>query len=127
MRKAIQEKNDSCKRLALIAAFQMTTYGCVIGRTSKPFNPLLGETYELVTPHYKFLAEQVQHSPPIVAFSYEGEGYRQWGHNEMLSSFKGGSLEFRATGLKYIQILGSEDEVITIKRPESSANNLIMG
>ena len=34
----------------------------------KPFNPLLGETFELVGKDYRFLAEQVSHHPPITAF-----------------------------------------------------------
>jgi hypothetical protein len=29
----------------------------ITGRTAKPFNPLLGETYELVTPKYRFYSE----------------------------------------------------------------------
>ena len=35
----------------------------------KPFNPLLGETYELFIPgKLKFIAEQVSHHPPISAY-----------------------------------------------------------
>lgn len=80
MRKGI-ECNDSCKRMAYFAVFQISNYGNIIGRTSKPFTPVLGETYEIVTPHYKYLAEQVQSTPPVVAFHYEGKGYKQWGIN----------------------------------------------
>lgn len=35
------------------------------GRFSKPFNPLLGETYELVTPDFRILSEMVSHHPPV--------------------------------------------------------------
>lgn len=38
-----------------------------MGRTKKPFNPLLHETYELIHPKFKFIAEQVSHHPPISA------------------------------------------------------------
>lgn len=31
-----------------VAAFAVSGYSSTAGRTSKPFNPLLGETYELV-------------------------------------------------------------------------------
>jgi len=44
-------------------------------RTVKPFNPLLGETYELVTPNMRFFSEQVSHHPPIMACTCEGENY----------------------------------------------------
>lgn len=37
---------------------------------------MLGETFEMVTDSYRFLAEKVQHHPKqIVAFEMEGEGY----------------------------------------------------
>ena len=38
----------STTRLIYIAAFAVSGYASTKGRTSKPFNPLLGETYELV-------------------------------------------------------------------------------
>ena len=45
----------------------------------KPFNPLLGETYELKGPTFEFLAEQVSHHPPITATHINGyKGYRLW-------------------------------------------------
>jgi len=47
-RKAIQEK-DSLKRMIYVAAYNAATYFLMKGRTGKPFNPLLGETFELVT------------------------------------------------------------------------------
>ena len=41
-----------------------------IGTIKKPFNPVLGETYEFIDPHYNthFIAEQVSHHPPISAY-----------------------------------------------------------
>lgn len=33
----------------------------------KPFNPILGETFEIITPEYNYFAEQVSHHPPISA------------------------------------------------------------
>ncbi len=38
----------STERLVWLAAFAISGYSGTINRTSKPFNPLLGETYELV-------------------------------------------------------------------------------
>ena len=35
--------------------------------SKKPFNPLLGETYELVNKNIEFISEQVSHHPPITA------------------------------------------------------------
>jgi hypothetical protein len=56
---------DSCHRLAFVAAFAISLYPNNI-RTSKPFNPLLGETFEYVNEKkFKFVAEQVSHHPPV--------------------------------------------------------------
>ena len=41
---------DSTDRMLYIAAFAVSGYASTAGRTNKPFNPLLGETYELVYP-----------------------------------------------------------------------------
>ena len=43
-------EQDSLKRLAILAIYSISCYANVEGRSRKPFNPILGETYELVTP-----------------------------------------------------------------------------
>ncbi len=39
---------DPCKRMEYIAAYAVSSISSNIERLSKPFNPLLGETYELI-------------------------------------------------------------------------------
>ena len=46
--RAAQEPS-SLIRMAIIVIFQASRLSTVRERTLKPFNPLLGETYELVT------------------------------------------------------------------------------
>lgn len=62
-------------RLALVSVYTITRYCGIPGRMQKPFNPLLGETFELVTTKYRFFSEQVSHHPPITAFHCEGSNY----------------------------------------------------
>lgn len=40
------ECEDPCEQLAYVAAFTISSYSTSSNRTGKPFNPLLGETYE---------------------------------------------------------------------------------
>lgn len=40
------ELTDSCEQMCYIAAFATSCYSTTGNRTTKPFNPLLGETYE---------------------------------------------------------------------------------
>ena len=37
---------------------------------TKPFNPMLSETFEFVTDDFEYLAEQVTHHPPVTACEY---------------------------------------------------------
>ena len=54
--KADAEK-DQYKRMCYIAAFYIAQYKCSDKRLNKPFNPILGETFELKRPTYLYFAE----------------------------------------------------------------------
>lgn len=77
--RAAQEPN-SLFRLALIASFNVSRFNTIKDRTLKPFNSLLGETYELVTSKFRHFSEQVSHHPPITAFHIQSS------HFELYSS-----------------------------------------
>jgi len=63
------DRSDSMERMVYVAAYAASEYASTIGRVAKPFNPLLGETFEYVRPDkgYRFFVEQVSHHPPIGA------------------------------------------------------------
>lgn len=52
----------SLERLVHVACFAVSGYAATANRTSKPFNPLLGETYEFVCPEkgFRFISEKVR-------------------------------------------------------------------
>jgi len=57
------EQSDVYERMVYVAAFAVSSYGSSYYRAgSKPFNPLLGETYECIRDDkgFKFIAEQVK-------------------------------------------------------------------
>jgi len=56
LQQAVKQKKPEM-RMAYLTAYQISNYAGLSGRSRKPFNPLLGETYELVTPDYKHLTE----------------------------------------------------------------------
>jgi hypothetical protein len=95
MRKAVAEK-DPVKRLAYVSVYRCVYMTNVEKGVVKPFNPLLGETYELFIPgKFKFIAEQVSHHPPICAYDCQGEaGYRLYGTYYPRSKFTKGNLVF---------------------------------
>jgi len=57
MEKAMEIKNDDVKRLAYIGIYILSQYSDVYGRDRKPFNPILGETFELVQPTFRWISE----------------------------------------------------------------------
>ncbi|EMP33796.1 Oxysterol-binding protein-related protein 7 [Chelonia mydas] len=64
-----------------VAAFAVSAYASTYYRAgSKPFNPVLGETYECVRPDkgFRFISEQVCHHPPISACHAESDNFIFW-------------------------------------------------
>ena len=59
------QQENSLHRIQFVGAFAMSNYSSTLGRTSKPFNPLLGETYEYVRKDrgFRYISEQVSHHP----------------------------------------------------------------
>lgn len=58
--------DSSLEQMCLVAAFSVSSYSTTVHRTAKPFNPLLGETYELDRLEefgYRSLCEQVTAMP----------------------------------------------------------------
>ena len=54
----------SCEQICYVAAFASSSYASTVYRTGKPFNPLLGETYECdrrCEMGWRSLTEQVSH------------------------------------------------------------------
>jgi hypothetical protein len=67
------ETEDPYERMVLIAAFAVSAYGSSHVRAGhKPFNPLLGETYECVREDkgFKYIGEQVGGLPHSVSPFY---------------------------------------------------------
>jgi len=62
------EEEDEHARLALIATLAISTYSCS-ERTKKPFNPILGETWEMALPNVDghYVAEQARRPIHLVA------------------------------------------------------------
>lgn len=51
------EEPDNYRKLALLAVHTISTMTICERTATKPFNPILGETYEHKTENYEYLAE----------------------------------------------------------------------
>ncbi|TKY85085.1 hypothetical protein EX895_006165 [Sporisorium graminicola] len=122
------KSQDWVERICLVGAFAVSGYASTKLRASrKPFNPLLGETYECVREdkHLKFLAEKVVHQPPVVAFYAEGKGWKAQGWSAVKNKFWGKSLELIPEGS--IRLEFGDGDVFSIQKPSSFMRNLLAG
>ncbi|CAL8470152.1 g9694 [Coccomyxa elongata] len=117
----------SQERMLYVAAFAVSGYSSTAGRTSKPFNPLLGETYELVHAEkgLRAIVEKVVHHPTVLAAYGEGRKWTFAGDAEVKSKFWGRSIELTPIGLLTLSF--NDGDVYTWNKVVSSINNLIIG
>ncbi|XP_041375057.1 oxysterol-binding protein-related protein 6-like [Gigantopelta aegis] len=95
------EFDDPYERMTYIAAFAVSSYASSFYRAgNKPFNPLLGETYECVREDrgWLFVSEQVSHHPPISACFCESKNFTFWQDIRVKTKFWGKSMEIQPLG-----------------------------
>lgn len=88
--------SDPCEQLTYIAAFCVSHYANSSIRIGKPFNPLLGETYECDRSQdlgWRSVTEQVSHHPPMLAMNVQGRGWKCWSEFSISSKFRGKYLQ----------------------------------
>lgn len=111
--KAAQCKT-TCEQLAYVAAFTISSYSTTANRTGKPFNPLLGETYECDRTDdlgWRCVSEQVSHHPPMAAQFCEGKGWRSW-------------QEFTMSNLNFVYSLLNMLIIMFLFKHQSSEENI---
>lgn len=119
---------DSLLRLIHIFGFAASGYASTIGRISKPFNPILGETYEWCNKekNFRFISEQVSHHPPISACYVDSPAWVLWSHIHVKNKFWGKSIEIIPSG-PITLIIHKYGDHFTWSKLTSSINNLFVG
>lgn len=111
----------------IVAAFCIVQYRCTDGRLNKPFNPILGETFELIGKDWKYFAEQVCHHPPISACIAENSHYQyHMDTNTQMGISWSGTLKAIPIGFQHVY-LKNKNEHYLIGRPITTVNNLLFG
>ncbi|XP_072009859.1 oxysterol-binding protein-related protein 3 isoform X2 [Engystomops pustulosus] len=106
------ETQDPFERMVYIATFAVSAYAPSFYRAgSKPFNPVLGETYECLNEDkgYRFIAEQVSHHPPISACHAESDKFVFYQDIRWKNKFWGKSMEIVPIGTSHLILPGHED------------------
>ncbi|XP_036323400.1 oxysterol-binding protein 1 [Rhagoletis pomonella] len=120
---------DECEQLAYVAAFTITSYATTANRTGKPFNPLLGETYEcdrMDDLGWRVVAEQVSHHPPMAALHCEGREWACWQEFTMTSKFRGKYLQVIPLGSAFVNFPATGHKY-TWRKVTTTVNNIIVG
>ncbi|RVE70222.1 hypothetical protein OJAV_G00062870 [Oryzias javanicus] len=122
--------SDSIERMQAVAAFAVSAVASQWDRTGKPFNPLLGETYELVREEqgFRLISEQVSHHPPVSAFHAEGLAGDFVFHGSIYPKLKfwGKSVEAEPKGTITLEII-KHKEAYTWSNPYCCVHNIILG
>ncbi|KAM8855439.1 oxysterol-binding protein-related protein 6 isoform 2-T2 [Spinachia spinachia] len=101
------ETEDPLERMVVVAAFAVSGYSSTYYRAgSKPFNPLLGESYECIREDkgFCFFSEQVSHHPPISACHCESKNFTFWQDVRWKNKFWGKSMEVLPIGTVNLMI-----------------------
>ena len=114
-------------RMVWVAAFAISAYASTNARAShKPFNPLLGETYECVREDkgFRFIAEQVCHHPPVSCVHATGTDWVWSQALRIRSKFWGKSMEFQPEG-KINLTLNTHNEDYVWNKVTSCIHNIL--
>jgi len=120
--------DDPLLRMQYVCAFAISATASNLDRVGKPFNPLLGETYELVREDmgFKLIAEQVSHHPPVSAVQVIGDGFVFHVTVQPKLKFWGKGVEVQPKGMVTLKF-PKHDEVYTWNNVNSCVHNIIVG
>eukprot|EP00246_Nothoceros_aenigmaticus_P017172 TRINITY_DN820_c0_g1_i3.p1 TRINITY_DN820_c0_g1~~TRINITY_DN820_c0_g1_i3.p1 ORF type:complete len:313 (+),score=42.93 TRINITY_DN820_c0_g1_i3:393-1331(+) len=120
-------KADECEdphmRLVYAASWAVSVY-FGYQRTWKPFNPILGETYEMVNENgVSFISEQVSHHPPMSSAHAENSHFTYDVTSKLKTKFLGNSLDIYPLGRTRV-VLKKSGEVLDLVPPPTKGPKL---
>ncbi|EPR57571.1 Oxysterol-binding protein [Toxoplasma gondii TgCatPRC2] len=121
----------STERLAYVTIFALSAYAGSMERCYKPFNPMLGETFECSHRGFNYIAEQVSHHPPVSAYhaaAHNGD-FVCFGTVSPVLSIQGTHVDSCNSGTVTLRLFlpGGGFEDYTWRRPNTRVHNIIFG
>lgn len=117
-------------QMCYVAAFLVASLSLNIKRLLKPFEPILGETFEYYDPNkeYRFFAEKVNQEPKISAFIGESDSWIFYGDSRCKPNYKilKGSLTMEFFS-KYHLLFKESNNYYTISKPKMICKGLVLG
>lgn len=120
------EQNDPVARMQYVIGFSVSALASNWERLGKPFNPLLGETFELERPEFRIISEQVSHHPPVSAFQADSKDWVFHGSIHPKLKFWGKSVEIQPKGVVTVEF-PKWQEAYTWTNVNCCVHNIIVG
>ncbi|XP_005396336.1 PREDICTED: oxysterol-binding protein 2 isoform X1 [Chinchilla lanigera] len=122
--------SSSVEQMCLVAAFSISSYSTTVHRIAKPFNPMLGETFELDRLEdmgLRSLCEQVSHHPPSAAhYAFSKHGWSLWQEITIASKFRGKYISIMPLGAIHLEFQASGNHYVW-RKSTSTVHNIIVG
>ncbi|XP_035229023.1 oxysterol-binding protein-related protein 2-like isoform X1 [Stegodyphus dumicola] len=120
--------SDPIKRMEYVSAFAVACISSNWERLGKPFNPLLGETYELRREDqgFRIITEQVSHHPPVTAFHADSAHFIFTGAIHPKLKLWARSVEIKPEGTVILKLL-KHNETYTWTGVTCCVHNIIVG
>lgn len=124
-------QDESGERILRIASFAVSYLSSLREKernARKPFNPLLGETYELAREDLglRLISEKVSHRPPVFAMHAEANNWTFSYSPSPNQTFWGKNAEIVTKGIAKI-VVKSTGETFTWEAPSTLLKNIIAG
>eukprot|EP00741_Cyanophora_paradoxa_P013866 tig00020710_g13384.t1 len=127
--KAAQSTKDPIERLKYVVAFSVAGFHKEIGTNRKPFNPILGETFQAtMSDGTTLFCEQTSHHPPVSHFQLLGPGgsWELHGHLNMNASMRGNTIKVEHQGYHEVVFPDTGQKVI-YTMPDLYLRGLLFG
>ncbi|CAD8111127.1 unnamed protein product [Paramecium sonneborni] len=95
------ELSDPLEQIKLVAQFSLA-YNIMFLNLEKPFNPILGETFQGYMNGNLLYCEQISHHPPVLGLYVIGRNFKLTGHLESQANFSANSITGQNYG--YLQV-----------------------
>eukprot|EP00835_Amoeboradix_gromovi_P001662 NODE_81_length_22753_cov_0.207072.p3 type:complete len:751 gc:universal NODE_81_length_22753_cov_0.207072:18265-16013(-) len=123
-------KEDPYERLLLVTAFACSSYSAGINRANKPFDPLVGETFEISRPDLGFigLCEQQSRIPSISACYFESKSWNMHLTSNVKTHFHGSHISVTPLGHAIVTLMvDNKQEVYTWQPVKALCNGIFTG
>lgn len=117
---------DPVRRLKLVTTYFVAGFHRALQVWRKPFNPILGETWQASLPDgSRIFMEQISHHPPVSAYQIYGAGgaYLFNGTSEPSVSYRGSAMTTRSKGSRSIRFPDGGE--VSVRYPTYELRGLI--